>query len=184
MSKIYFNLFLSLFISSTLPGQVDTSALPFTDSVITCFPDTTGYKRISVGPIGRDYSNLQSALNQAASGTVIVLDAGVEFRGSFLLPAKPASEKWIILMSSKMDLVTAEGSRILPYQKTGDQKFSTQADALTKVVTDNLSGVPCFRTEIGTHHYRLVGIEIRADERVINSYGLVNLGDGSSLQNQ
>ena len=55
---------------------------------------------------------------------------------------------------------------------------------MPKVVTDNLSGVPCFRTEIGTHHYRLVGIEIRADERVINSYGLVNLGDGSSLQNQ
>ncbi|MFZ1514137.1 MAG: T9SS type A sorting domain-containing protein [Saprospiraceae bacterium] len=184
MSKIYFNLFLSLIVSNILFGQVDTTALPFTDSVITCFPDTTGYKRISVGPIGRDFSNLQSALNQAVSGTVIVLDAGVEFRGSFLLPSKPVSDKWIVLVSSKMDLVPAEGSRIKPYQKTGDQNFSTQADAMPKVVTDNLSGVPCFRTEIGTHHYRLVGIEIKADERVINSYGLVNLGDGSSLQNQ
>lgn len=184
MVKYCLKLLLLLISIMELYGQVDTSFLPFTDSVITCFPDTTGYKRISVGPVGRDFNNLQLALNQALPGTIIILDAGVDFKGSFLLPAKQQSEKWIIVMSSKMDLLPVEGNRIMPFQMTGDQKYPYQTDALPKVITDNLSGVPCFKTEIGTHHYRLVGLEIKADEKVINSYGLINLGDGSNQQNQ
>ena len=158
MVKYCLKLLLLLISIMELYGQVDTSFLPFTDSVITCFPDTTGYKRISVGPVGRDFNNLQLALNQALPGTIIILDAGVDFKGSFLLPAKQQSEKWIIVMSSKMDLLPVEGNRIMPFQMTGDQKYPYQTDALPKVITDNLSGVPCFKTEIGTHHYRLVGL--------------------------
>ena len=39
--------------------------LPNTASVEACFPDTIGYKRITVGPAGRNYTDLQKALNDA-----------------------------------------------------------------------------------------------------------------------
>ncbi|MEO6190929.1 MAG: T9SS type A sorting domain-containing protein, partial [Saprospiraceae bacterium] len=40
----------------------------------------------------------------------------------------------------------------------------------------------CFKTENSSHHYRLVGLEISIDTLVLNSYGLVVLGDASKGQ--
>ena len=156
---------------------------PRTNDLVTCFPDTGGYRVITVGPVGRDYADLQEAIDAATPGSVLVLDAGVEFRGSFVLPDKGAGEDWIILMSSRMDLMPAEANRIVPLAATGDLALPIQADAMPKIITDHLSGTPAIRTEARAHHYRLVGLEITVDPAVSEHFGVVNLGDGSVVQN-
>ena len=158
--------------------------LPNTTSVEACFPDTAGYKRITVGPSGRNYSDLQKALDAAQPGTVIILDAGIVYTGGFVLPVKPASTRWIVLMGSRMDLLPAQGTRIEPTAMTSDPKFTEQRLAMPSIVTTNLSGIPCFTTEPGAHHYRLVGLEISAAAVVLNSYGLINFGNSGTAQNQ
>ena len=165
-------------------SQVPSPALPITGAVITCLPDTTGYKIITVGPAGRNYTDLQFAINAAQLGTVIILDAGATFYGGFVLPNKTTGTGWIIITSSRMDLLPAKEVRINPTAATGNSSFPTQANAMSKIVTNNSSGIPCFKTNANAHHYRLTGLEITAATTVIDSYGLINLGDGSSAQNQ
>ncbi|MGA2298025.1 MAG: Ig-like domain-containing protein [FCB group bacterium] len=185
MKKITFLLiaFLLILISTKSFADASTPALPNTKDVITCFPDTTGYKVITVGPAGRDYSDLQKAINAAQLGTVIILDAGATFNGGFTLPKKTTGNGWIIIMSSRMDLLPKDEVRINPDSATGNATFPTKSSSMAKIVTTNLSGIPCFVTQANANHYRLVGLEITADNAVINSYGLINLGDGSSAQN-
>lgn len=158
-------------------------AMPDTKEVVTCFPDTSGYERITVGPEGRDYSDLQQAINAAPLGSVLVLDAGVVFYGGFTLPDKGDGDEWIVLMSSRMDLLSKDEVRIDPTAATADFQFPDQASAMPKIITDNLSGIPCLATQASAHHYRLVGVEISADVAVVNSYGLVNLGTSAASQN-
>ena len=180
-TRILFSLFLIIFLANNCFSQ-SMPSLPNTDSVITCFPDTTGYTRITVGPAGRDYSDLQLAIDAATPGSVLIIDAGETFNGGFVLPYKPGNG-WIILISSRMDLLPPDEVRIDPFGATGNLTFPFQADAMPKIITDNLSGIPCFKTDASAHHYRLVGLDITADTAVTNSYGLINFGDGSSAQN-
>ncbi|MBK9338293.1 MAG: hypothetical protein IPM98_17795 [Lewinellaceae bacterium] len=93
-----------------VPGLAQTPpALPNTAGVETCFPDTSGYAVITVGPVGRDFSDLQTAINAATPGSMLVLDAGATFKGSFTLPNKPGNG-WIILTSSHTHLLPARGN--------------------------------------------------------------------------
>ncbi|MBC7777377.1 MAG: right-handed parallel beta-helix repeat-containing protein, partial [Phycisphaerae bacterium] len=156
-------------------------SLPNTASIATCFPDTTGYTVLTVGPVNRDYSDLQAAINAANPGTLLVLDAGATFKGSFSLPNKNGNA-WIILMSSKMELLPGQGTRIAPTAPTGSPIYPTQQAAMPKIITTNLSGLPCFKTQASAHQYRFVGLEITVDPSVTNSYGLMFLGDGSAAQ--
>ncbi len=172
-----------IIITTSVFSQVNSPALPNTSAVVTCFPDTAGYKTITVGLAGRDYTDLQQAIDAASLGTMIVLDAGETFKGGFTLPNKTSGSGWIIIISSRMDLIAAEEIRIKPNANTGNSTYTTQAAAMAKIITVNTSGIPCFATQTNAHHYRFVGLEITADNAVINSYGLINLGDASSAQN-
>ena len=158
-------------------------AMPDTKDVVTCFPDTIGYLRITVGPVDRDYSDLQQAIDAAPLGSLLVLDAGVVFNGGFTLPDKGEGDEWIIMMSSRMDLLAKDEVRINPTASTVDFQFPDQTSAMPKIITDNLSGIPCLATQASAHHYRLMGLEISADVDVVNSYGLVNLGTSAASQN-
>jgi len=167
----------------SVPGLAQTPpTLPNTADVETCFPDTSGYAVITVGPAGRDFSDLQAALHAAAPGSILVLDAGAAFKGSFTLPNKTGNG-WIILMSSHTHLLPQAATRIAPDAPTGNGAFPTQKDAMPKIVTTNPSGLPCLRTQASAHHYRFVGLELTVDTSVVNSYGLVFLGDASAAQN-
>ncbi len=156
--------------------------LPNTASIETCFPDTSGYTVITVGPAGRDFSNLQSALNAANPGTILLLDAGVSFKGSFSLPNKTGNG-WIIVCSAQSALLPNQDTRINPNAPTGNASYPAQKDAMPKIISTNTFGLPCFRTLPSAHHYRFVGLEITVDTTVLNSYGLMFLGDGSNAQN-
>jgi hypothetical protein len=181
ISACYMCFFLGLMPAALLSQVVP--AYPRTDDLVTCFPDTTGYRVITVGPVGRDYADLQDALDAATPGAVLMLDAGAEFRGSFILPDKGPNEDWIILTSSRMDLLPAEAHRLVPAAPTGDNAFPTQAAAMPKIIAEHPSGTPAVRTESRAHHYRLVGLEITVDPAVDEHFGVVNLGDGSAAQN-
>ncbi len=169
------------FYSFQLSAQM-LPALPNTSSIETCFPDTTGYSILTVGPTGRDFSDLQAAIHAAHPGTVLILDAGAMFKGSFSLPDKMGNG-WIILCSSQMGLLPDQGQRIAPFTATGNPTYPSQQAAMPKIITTNLSGLPCFQTQPSAHHYRFVGLEITADTMVLNSYGLMALGELSANQN-
>ncbi len=176
-------LILLMTTSGVLLAQI-IPAPPQTDSLITCFPDTTGYNRITVGPVDRDYTDLQDALNAASLGTVIVLDAGHTFSGEYTLPYRGDEEEWIILISSRMDLLSPEHQRIDPFQSTGDIMFPTQADAMPKIVsTTSLGVIPAVATAAYASQYRLVGIEVTVDESITQNFGLINFGSASTDQN-
>ena len=156
--------------------------LPNTSSINPCFPDISKYTVKTVSAAGGDFTDLQSALNSVQSGTVLVLTAGETYRGSFLLPVKSGDE-WIIITSSAMMHLPKQETRISPTTSTGNSQYSTQVDAMPKIMTVSPAGVPCFQTEPGAHHYRLVGLEITIDTSVHNSYGLVHLGTAGTTQN-
>jgi hypothetical protein len=164
-------------------AQIILPQLPNTDAVELCFPDTTGYVRVTVGPFGRTYDNLQDALNQVELGSVIVLDAGETFRGSFSLPNKTSGTGWVVIIGSAQDRLVRQGERCNPTALVDDGKGLTQAQLMPKIVTTHLSGLPCFQTRARAHHYWLAGLEITVAESVPSSYGLVNFGDASSSQN-
>ncbi|MBS1538441.1 MAG: Ig-like domain-containing protein [Bacteroidetes bacterium] len=181
--SVFIILQMMILLNSSSFSLVNNPTLPNTSSIITCFPDTNSYKVITVGATGRDFTDLQKAINSAELGTIIKIDAGAIFKGGFVLPKKSVGSGWIILMTSRMDLLPKDETRINPIGLTGNSTYPTQSSAMAKIVTTNISGIPCFVTQVNANHYRLVGLEITADTSVINSYGLVNLGDASSAQN-
>src|SRR5918992_3198648 len=107
----------------------------------TTYPVVTGSVfNLSAG------GDLQLALNAAQPGDTIVLQAGAVFTGNFTLPAKTGSS-WIIVRTSNMAGIPAEGTRVGP----------SHSSAMAKGLTPN--SAPAVKTATGAHHYRFVGVE-------------------------
>lgn len=99
--------------------------------------------------------NLQGALNDAAPGEVIELQAGQEFTGPFVLPDK-AGRGWITVESSDMAKLPAAGTRVGP----ADSPY------MPKLVAASGSVIS---TDARAHDYRFVGIEITTADAVRGS---------------
>ncbi|MES2603715.1 MAG: right-handed parallel beta-helix repeat-containing protein [Pseudomonadota bacterium] len=106
--------------------------------------------------------DFQMALERAQPGDVIVLEAGAEFRGPFVLPLK-SGDKWIEIRSSKADQLPVD-TRVTP----------AAAQFMPKLVASTES---VLSTQVGAHHYRFVGIEIKPTRDTF-LYNLVELGTG------
>ncbi|HYS07066.1 MAG TPA: hypothetical protein VEW47_17955 [Candidatus Dormibacteraeota bacterium] len=127
-------------------------------TVDTAFPAPAG-KTLAVAAGG----DLQEALDKAAPGDVIVLQAGAVYRGPFTLPRKEGSG-WIVVR-------TGAGNGDLPPPGTRvDPSFARIMPRL-----ESASGA-VIRTAPGAHHYRFVGLEIRPATGAF-LYGLVLLGN-------
>ncbi|MBI2609888.1 hypothetical protein HYW53_01800 [Candidatus Giovannonibacteria bacterium] len=113
--------------------------------------------------------DLQSALNSALPGDVIILQAGATFTGNFLLPNKSGPD-WIYIQSSGLNNLP-EGKRVNP----------TQANYMAKIVTSNTASA--VSASSGAHHYRFSGIEITTTWASTNAtmYNLVSLDSGSDI---
>jgi hypothetical protein len=137
------------------------------------FLDTT-YERSTGRTITvKSGGNLQAALDSAAPGEVIALEAGATFIGNFTLPARPApSNSWIVIRSAMPD-------EKLP--QPGVRVSLSDARSMAKLVTPNAD--PALKTAPGAHHYRLVGVEFQVAPDANINYGLILLGDGGSKQN-
>jgi hypothetical protein len=144
-------------------GSARQPALPraFVD---TDYRAPTG-KRISV----RGGDDLQDALDAAAPGDEVVLEAGATFTGNFILKNKPG-DGWITIRTSAVASLPAPGTRVSP----------SQARLMPKLVTTN--SMPALYTYRGAHNYRIVGLEISAPTSLSWTGTLVAFGYGDSRQ--
>jgi PKD repeat protein len=114
--------------------------------------------------------NLQTALNAANPGDVIMVKAGATFTGNFTLPNKSGSG-WITVRSSTPDsLLPPEGTRVLP----------SYAPLMPKLVTPNTQ--PVIRAAQGAHNFRFIGVEFAVAPGVAMNYGIVSFGNGDEYQ--
>ena len=117
-----------------------------------------------VVPAGGD---LQAAINSAASGDTIVLEAGATYQGPFTLTAK-SGDSYITIQSSRASEITG---RVSP----------SQSGLLAKL-RSNIVAEPIIKTVAGAHHYRLIGLDISTFAASDFIYDLVRLGSGDSSQ--
>lgn len=93
--------------------------------------------------------NFQAALNRAAGGDTIELQAGAVYKGAFKLPNKAGAEFITIRSSASDTQLPPADTRLDPKQ---------YAASLAKIVS-NVQGQSAIETAAGAHHYRFMGIE-------------------------
>jgi PKD repeat protein len=112
--------------------------------------------------------NLQAAINAAEPGDTILLEAGAEFIGNFILPPKTGDAYITIRSSTSLSRLPGPGHRITP----------AHAPLLARIRSGNSTSA--LLTDPGAHHWRLQYLEFAA---VPNGYSeIIRLGDGSSAQ--
>ena len=112
--------------------------------------------------------NLQTVLNAAVAGDVILLEAGAEFVGNFTLPVK-SGDRPIVVRTAPTAGMPVEGQRITP----------AHAPMLARLRSPN--AVAALKTAPGAHHWELRYLEFGANQ---NGYGdILQIGDGSAAQN-
>ena len=154
-----FLLFFALLIPAT--GQAQTTnepELPRTYLDTTYSPPTGNTLTVPAG------GDLQTALNTANPGDMIVLQAGATYVGNFVLPNKPGSG-WIVIRTSAADVsLPAAGTRVSP-------AFSIM---MPKIISPNANAA--MATDAGAHQYRFLGVEFGVAPNVTLNFGIITLG--------
>ncbi|HEU4507599.1 MAG TPA: hypothetical protein VFR78_05120, partial [Pyrinomonadaceae bacterium] len=122
------------------------------------FTASAAFGATLVVPAGGD---LQAAINAAAPGDTIILEAGATYRGPFVLPRK-TGDAYITIQSSRASEITG---RVTP-------AHSGLLAKLRSSIAD-----PIVRTAAGAHHYKLIGLEISTFSSTDFIYDLVRLGE-------
>jgi hypothetical protein len=113
--------------------------------------------------------NLQTVLNAAAPGDLVLLEAGAEFVGNFVLPVK-SGDAPIVVRSAFQERLPRAGQRLQP---------SLHATLLARLRSPNSTAA--IRTAAGAHHWQLQYLELAGNQ---NGFGdIVQIGDGSAAQN-
>ncbi len=108
--------------------------------------------------------DLQAAINAAAPGDVVEIEAGATFSGTLTLPNKSGNE-WITIRTSTQDAnLPLEGTRISP----------ADAPKLPKLILPADTG-PVIAFAPGAHHYRLLGLEL-APAPGVYIHALIDVG--------
>lgn len=110
--------------------------------------------------------NLQAAIDRAASGDIVELQAGATYYGEIKLPNKPLTDFVTIQSSSVANMPTDK--------RVGPQ----QASQMAKIATKG-GGKPAVSAENGANHYRFIGIEFTASNADY-IYNLVLFGSEES----
>ena len=120
------------------------------------------------------FATVQSAVDAAAPGDTIVLQAGVTFNESIVLRYKTGSD-YITIQSSAINALPPAGHRVNP----------SFAPLMPKIKPVGY-GSAAMATEItpngASHHYRLIGLELAQNDANQMTYGLLLLGSGGSDQ--
>jgi hypothetical protein len=137
-----------------VPGGIANAyanpTLPVTFNVPYSAPSTT----VTVSDTGNAVTNginLQNAINSAALGTKIIVQAGATYEGHFQLPNKTSGSGWIYIESSAYASLPAEGTRVSPANKGNMAKLRNPA------FTGSYNFV--VGTDQAAHNFRFVGIE-------------------------
>lgn len=113
--------------------------------------------------------DVQAALNSAACGDVIVLQAGATYTVNLTL-SKVCGTNPITIQSSRVSELPV-GVRVGP----------AQSPLLAKLQS-SVNGVPVIRTTAGASGYRLVGVDVSTSSASVVVYDLVRFGDGREAQ--
>jgi hypothetical protein len=113
--------------------------------------------------------NLQTAVNNAKFGDVIVLEAGATYSGPLMLPDKGpgtgTDKDYITIQTSDLAGIAAEGERIDP---------TLHSKSMPKIVSPNN------QVAVGTapqaHHYKFIGIEFQPAANADYVYNVIDLG--------
>jgi hypothetical protein len=144
------------------------------------YTDTTAptiVNTITVGPSGRNYTDLKLALDAAvaASGnTEVVIDNGYDYipplGDGLTLPSRPSATNWIVIRAATMPC--SEGVRVTP--------ALAAAANIPKIRLDN--GSWAIKTDNGSCYYRLQGLEVLpvAAGGIGEPYFLVNVQPNNS----
>jgi peptidase C25-like protein len=125
---------------------------------------TPGARTISVAAGG----DLQAAIDAAAAGDTIQLQAGKTFVGNFVLPVKSGAAYVTIRTATPDALLPRSAARIGP----------AQAPLLAMIRSPNARAA--LTTQPGAHHYRLLFLEFGPNAR--GAGDIIQLGDGSAAQ--
>ncbi|MCB4756098.1 MAG: T9SS type A sorting domain-containing protein [Elusimicrobia bacterium] len=115
--------------------------------------------------------DLQSVINSANLGDVIVVQAGATFTGQYVLPNKTGTG-WVYIISSALSSLP-EGERVGPSDTANMAKIVAPAAWRAAI-----------RADWGAHNYRFAGIEITTNynQTDVLQYGLVKLGYNANSQ--
>jgi len=133
--------------------------------------------------------DLQQALNNAACGDTVALQAGATFSASLTIPAKSCDDNhWITVRTSAPDSkLPAEGTRITPCY-AGVQSLpgrpaypcTNPQNVMAKIVYSKKTGCGPFVFAPGANHYRFVGLEITRTTDSPIVYSLISMTPGST----
>jgi hypothetical protein len=122
-------------------------------------------------------ANLQSAIDAARPGDVLLLPPGATYVGNFVLPKKGATPAdapaggWIVIRTDVSDAALgAEGTRMTP-----SRAASLRLARIVSPAYDAAIG-----TRAGAHHYRLTGIEVGTTAPLMNT--LIRFGENAESQ--
>jgi hypothetical protein len=112
--------------------------------------------------------NLQTALNNASAGDVLVLDAGASFTGPFTLPNKGSVTQYITITSSALSSLPGPTSRVSP----------SDASNMPKILAPSYYNA--LVTAASASYYQFIGVEFAPVNSSATIYDLILLGDGGS----
>jgi hypothetical protein len=125
------------------------------------------HRVLTVGTSGRNFTDCQSAVNAAAPGDEVVIDARFVC-GRLVLPDKGNTEYYIVIRTANLAALPAEGTRISKKDAANLAVIETRDDGYAVGIADISS---TSSATSGANHYYLLGLEIRVNPgvNVINS---------------
>lgn len=135
----------------------------------------------------KDGEDLQKALDAAACGDTVELQAGASFRGVFRIPAKACDDShWIIIRTSASDReLPPEGTRITPcYAGVGMLPARppfhcvSTSNVMARLSYSGSGGSGPIVLAHGANHYRFIGLEVTRESPGTTVYNLVSQDDG------
>ena len=144
-------------------GGTDTVATLPQACINTALANTPAPGKVTLVQAG---GSIQSAINAAACGDTIQIQAGASFTGTFSLPNKSCDgQHWIIIRTSAPDSsLPAEGTRLTPCY-AGVASLPDRPPYYCPSATDVMpqilaAGNQAFTTQPGASYYRFIGLEI------------------------
>ena len=146
---------------NTSTGLFEGTVLDF-DPTFNLAGQTGTVRTVTAGSM----TDLQTQVNAAARGDIVVVPAGFTYSGQLTLPVKSGTG-WVYIISDAV----YNGSFPRAY---GERVIAADASAMAKIVVSTFNGA--IRTVDDAHYYRIVGFELTHPAGVNITEALVEFG--------